>query len=111
MSVPYLDYCISFRDFLTKNGWPGPREFWKDVSLEMRAAGSDGFSEAAAWAAFYGWKKLPDNADAFCRKRHGFGPDWKSYESRRNYQGIKTKTNQMVLPGMRELKESRRLRR
>ncbi len=100
--VPYIEYAIIFRRFLEEKGWNGPDDLWEDLEKPM---GKDRPSRSAVWEAWYGTRKLPEHVKDFLKERYDFWPGWRKTLPASNKEGIRTKANQLSLPGMRELKK------
>lgn len=100
IGVPFFQFAIKFRSFLEDKGFDSPSRFHRDLMVEM---GKDAPSQSTIWAAFYGVRTLPAEVIVFMRERYGFKISWRDLIQVRNLNGISMKTNQLSLPGMREL--------
>ena len=99
--VTYVEFVMAFRAFLKKRKYASPSDFHADLRRHMKKAAP---SLSAIWMAFYGARSLPPEVILFMIDRYGFEIDWHQVLPIRNQDGTVSKTNQLALPGMRELK-------
>lgn len=99
--APYMSFAVFFRRFLEDHGYASPNDFHRDLEGSM---GEHAPKYSTVWMAFYGARLLPLETILFMRERYGFKVKWQECLATRNLEGIEQKTNQMTLPGMRELK-------
>lgn len=102
IGAPYITFATHFRAFLKKKRYASPSDFHKDLQSNM---GKNAPSLSSIWAAFYGARALPLEAILFMADRYGFEIDWRDVLPIRNLDGAVMKSNQLALPGMRELKQ------
>lgn len=99
--TPYVEFAVKFRGLLKKRKFSSPSAFHADLVIHM---GKRAPSLSAVWMAFYGARALPVEAILFMIDRYGFEVDWHEVLPIKSVNGATMKTNQMMLPGMRELK-------
>lgn len=101
IGAPFIAYAVIFREFLEKKGFDSPSALWRELKVHMK---KDAPSESSVWGAFYGTRKLPEEATKFLEQRYGFSIGWQNLCKARDASGERKKSNQLSLPGMRELK-------
>ncbi len=98
IGAPFIQFAVKFRDFLDGHGL-NPSTFHADLRYHM---GKDACSLSTVYGAFYGQRLLPMEVLLFMQQRYGFKVKWQEIIPAK-VNGISTKTNQMSLPGLREL--------
>lgn len=98
IGAPFIQFAVKFRDFLEQHGFT-PSTFHADVRYHM---GKDACSLSTVYGAFYGQRMLPAEVLLFMLQRYGFKLKWQEIMPVK-VGGVVTKTNQMSLPGLREL--------
>lgn len=99
--TPYIAFAVEFRAFLKKKKYASPSDFHRDLVAHMK---KEAPSKSAVWAAFYGVRALPLEVVLFMVDRYGFEIDWRNVLPVRDLDGAILKSNQLSLPGMREMR-------
>ncbi len=102
IGAPYVAFATTFRAFLRRKKFASPSDFYRDLVENMGVKNAPSLS--SVWMAFYGARAFPIQAVVFMIDRYGFEVDWRDVMPIRNLDGTTTKTNQLSLPGMREIK-------
>lgn len=99
--TPHIEFALRFRSFLEAKGFDSPSQFHRDLLANM---GKHAPALSTVWGAFYGTRLLPLETLLFLQSRYGLKIGWREVLPTRNLAGVETKTNQLALPGMREIK-------
>lgn len=98
IGAPFIQFAVKFRDFLDDHGF-NPSTFHADLRYHM---GKDACSLSTVYGAFYGQRMLPMEVIIFMQQRYSFKIKWQETLPVK-VNGLTSKTNQMSLPGIREL--------
>lgn len=99
--APYIAFACVLREFLRSNNYASPGELHRDLKLMM---GRYAPSASSVWMSFYGERLLPLEAILYMQQRLGFKCVWSETLSTESPSGASLSSNQLALPGMRELK-------
>lgn len=99
IGAPFIQFAVKFRDFLDGHGL-NPSTFHADVRYHM---GKDACSLSTVYGAFYGQRMLPMEVLLFMQQRYQFKVKWQEVMAVK-VNGISVKSNQLALPGLREMK-------
>ena len=99
IGAPFIQFAVKFRDFLDSHGL-NPSTFHADLRYHM---GKDACSLSTVYGVFYGQRMMPLEVLSFMVERYGFKYKWRDTLPVKRIDGASVKTNQMALPGLREL--------
>lgn len=99
--APYIEFAVELRRLLKKRGFESPSDLHRDLQAHMKGAAP---AKSTVWMSFYGARILPAEAILFLNERYGFELSWRQVLPIKNLDGTERKSNQLRLPGMREMK-------
>lgn len=100
--TPYIEFAIELRRLISKRGFDSPSDLYRDLQVHMKGNAP---AKSTVWMAFYGVRLLPIEAVLFLNERYGFELSWRQVLPIKGVDGVERKSNQLALPGMRELKK------
>lgn len=100
--APYIAFACALREFMRLKNYDNPTELHRDLSLMM---GRYAPSSSSVWMSFYGERLLPAETLLFMQERFGFKCKWSELLSTEKPRGAAQSSNQLALPGMRELRD------
>lgn len=100
--APHIEFAIELRRLLKRCRFDSPSDLHRDLQAHMKGNAP---AKSTVWMAFYGTRILPIEAVLFLNERYGFELSWRQVLPIKSVDGLERKTNQLSLPGMRELKK------
>lgn len=99
--APHIEFALELRRLLKDRGFDSPSDLHRDLQTHMK---TNAPAKSTVWMAFYGTRILPIEVVLFLKERYGFDLSWRQVLAVKNIDGTQRKSNQLALPGMRELK-------
>lgn len=99
--APYIEFAVRFRQFLEDRDFRNPSEFHRAMVTSM---GKEAPSLSEVYMVFYGQRVFRSHILLYMSERYGFRVGWRATLSAKDTNGVRKKTNQLALPGMREIK-------